>query len=403
MSTLFVENLSINTEYRSMKSRIVLFAFCLTLLSSCGKKGFDMGGAPECAVQTLQPATVNLTSSYPATIKGKQDVEIRPQVSGFITKVCVDEGSMVRKGQVLFIIDPTQYEAAARSAKAAVATAEAAVSTQQITVDNKRALNKKNIISDYDLAMAENSLASAKAQLASAKAQLISAEQNLGFTNVKSPSDGIVNDIPYRLGSLVSPSITTPLTIVSDITEMYVYASLTEKELLELVRKDGSQSAAVETYPEVQLQLSDGSTYDQKGKIETISGVINANTGAVSIRATFPNSNHLLRSGGMGNLIIPYHMENALVVPQKATTEIQDKKFVFLQQPDNTVKMNEITILNIDNGQEYVVTSGLKQGDLIVIENVGTLKDGQTIKPTTPAQSEANFQQAMQDRKEGKM
>ena len=269
-----------------MKSRIVLFAFCLTLLSSCGKKGFDMGGAPECAVQTLQPATVNLTSSYPATIKGKQDVEIRPQVSGFITKVCVDEGSMVRKGQVLFIIDPTQYEAAARSAKAAVATAEAAVSTQQITVDNKRALNKKNIISDYDLAMAENSLASAKAQLASAKAQLISAEQNLGFTNVKSPSDGIVNDIPYRLGSLVSPSITTPLTIVSDITEMYVYASLTEKELLELVRKDGSQSAAVETYPEVQLQLSDGSTYDQKGKIETISGVINANTGAVSIRAT---------------------------------------------------------------------------------------------------------------------
>ena len=386
-----------------MKSRIVLFAFCLTLLSSCGKKGFDMGGAPECAVQTLQPATVNMTSSYPATIKGKQDVEIRPQVSGFITKVCVDEGSMVRKGQVLFIIDPTQYEAAARSAKAAVATAEAAVSTQQITVDNKRALNKKNIISDYDLAMAENSLASAKAQLASAKAQLISAEQNLGFTNVKSPSDGIVNDIPYRLGSLVSPSITTPLTIVSDITEMYVYASLTEKELLELVRKDGSQSAAVETYPEVQLQLSDGSTYDQKGKIETISGVINANTGAVSIRATFPNSNHLLRSGGMGNLIIPYHMENALVVPQKATTEIQDKKFVFLQQPDNTVKMNEITILNIDNGQEYVVTSGLKQGDLIVIENVGTLKDGQTIKPTTPAQSEANFQQAMQDRKEGKM
>lgn len=386
-----------------MKSRIVLFAFCLALLSSCGKKGFDMGGAPECAVETLQPATVDLTSSYPATIKGKQDVEIRPQVSGFITKVCVDEGSMVRKGQVLFIIDPTQYEAAARSAKAAVATAEAAVSTQQITVDNKRALNKKNIISDYDLAMAENTLASAKAQLASAKAQLISAEQNLGFTSVKSPSDGIVNNIPYRLGSLVSPSIATPLTIVSDITEMYVYASLTEKELLELVRKDGSQSAAVETYPEVQLQLSDGSTYDQKGKIETISGVINANTGAVSIRATFPNGNRLLRSGGMGNLIIPYHIENALVVPQKATTEIQDKKFVFLQQPDNTVKMNEITVLNIDNGQEYVVTSGLKKGDLIVIENVGTLKDGQTIKPTTPAQSEAKFQQAMQDRKEGKM
>ena len=386
-----------------MKSRIVLFAFCLALLSSCGQKGFNLGGTPECAVQTLEPVTVSLTSSYPATIKGKQDVEIRPQVSGFITKVCVDEGSMVRKGQVLFVIDPTQYEAAARSAKAAVATAEAAVSTQQITVNNKRELNKKNIISDYDLAMAENSLASAKAQLASAKAQLISAEQNLGFTNVKSPSDGIVNNIPYRLGSLVSPSIQTPLTVVSDITEMFVYASLTEKELLNLVRKDGSQTAAVETYPEVELQLSDGTTYGEKSKIETISGLINANTGAVSIRATFPNSNHLLRSGGMANLIIPYTMENTISIPQKATTEIQDKKFVFLLQPDNTVKMNEISVFNISDGKEYVVTSGLKSGDKIVIENVGTLKDGQTIKPVTPAESEASFQQAMQDRKEGKM
>ena len=184
---------------------------------------------------------------------------------------------------------------------------------------------------------------------------------------------------------------------------MFVYASLTEKELLNLVRKDGSQTAAVETYPEVELQLSDGTTYGEKGKIETISGLINANTGAVSIRATFPNSNHLLRSGGMANLIIPYTMENTISIPQKATTEIQDKKFVFLLQPDNTVKMNEISVFNISDGKEYVVTSGLKSGDKIVIENVGTLKDGQTIKPVTPAESEASFQQAMQDRKEGKM
>lgn len=385
-----------------MKSRIILFAFCIALLASCGKKGFDLsGGIPECAVKELKPATVDLKSSYPATIKGKQDVEIRPQVSGFITKVCVDEGSMVRKGQVLFIIDPVQYEAAARTAKAAVATAEANVSTQQITYDNKVALNKKNIISDYDLAMAKNSLESAKAQLASAQAQLTSAQQNLGFTSVKSPSDGIVNDIPYRLGSLVSPSIQTPMTIVSDINEMYVYASLTEKDLLKLVR-NGSQQSAVETYPEVELQLSDGSIYGNKGKMATISGVINQNTGAVSIRATFPNEQHLLRSGGMGNLIIPYHQEDALIIPQKATTEMQDKKFAFILGADNKVKMTEITVFNVDNGHDYVVTSGLKAGDKVVLDNASTLKDGQEIKPVSQAEANATFQKTLEEKKNEK-
>lgn len=386
-----------------MKSRFVLFVFCMALLSSCGKKGFDMsGGTPECAVKALQATKVDLKSSYPATIKGKQDVEIRPQVSGFITKVCVDEGSTVRKGQVLFVVDPTPYEAALRSAKAAVANAKAAENTQQITVNNKRELNKKNIISDYDLSIAENSLASAQAQLASAQAQLTTAAQNMSFTSVKSPSDGIVNSIPYRLGSLVSPSISTPLTVVSDINEMFVYASLTEKELLALVRKDGSQASAVETYPEVELLLSDGTAYAEKGKIATISGVINQNTGAVSLRATFPNQGHLLRSGGMGNLVIPFHLENALVVPQNATTEMQDKKFVFILQPDNTVKMTEITVMNLNNGKEFVVTSGLKLDDKIVLENVNSLKDGLTIKPLTPEQAEAKFQQALKDKKEGK-
>ena len=202
-----------------MKSRIVLFAFCLALLSSCGNKGNGTGQVPEYAVQELQKTTANLTTAYPATIKGKQDVEIRPQVSGFITKLCVDEGATVRKGQVLFIVDPTQYEAAVRTAEAAVATAEAAVRTQQITVDNKRELNKKQIISDYDLSMAENTLAQSQAQLAQAKAQLTTARQNLSFTQVKSPSDGVINDIPYRLGALVSPSIATQMTTVSEIEE----------------------------------------------------------------------------------------------------------------------------------------------------------------------------------------
>ena len=386
-----------------MKSRIVLFAFCVALLSSCGNKGNGTGQVPEYAVQELQKTTANLTTAYPATIKGKQDVEIRPQVSGFITKLCVDEGATVRKGQVLFIVDPTQYEAAVRTAEAAVATAEAAVRTQQITVDNKRELNKKQIISDYDLSMAENTLAQSQAQLAQAKAQLISARQNLSFTQVKSPSDGVINDIPYRLGALVSPSIATPMTTVSEIEEVYVYFSMTEKELLAMTKTGGTIKEEIEEIPSIRLQLIDGTEYSIEGKVDAITGVIDQSTGSVSMRALFPNKEHILRSGGTANVLIPYTMENVITIPHSATVEIQDKKFVYVLQPDNTVKYTEITIFNLDNGKEYLVTSGLNSGDKIVIEGVQNLKDGETIQPITPAQKEANYQQHMKDQHDGNL
>ena len=378
-----------------MKSRIVLFAFCVALLSSCGNKGNGTGQVPEYAVQELQKTTANLTTAYPATIKGKQDVEIRPQVSGFITKLCVDEGATVRKGQVLFIVDPTQYEAAVRTAEAAVATAEAAVRTQQITVDNKRELNKKQIISDYDLSMAENTLAQSQAQLAQAKAQLTTARQNLSFTQVKSPSDG--------LGALVSPSIATPMTTVSEIEEVYVYFSMTEKELLAMTKTGGTIKEEIEKIPSIRLQLIDGTEYSIEGKVDAITGVIDQSTGSVSMRALFPNKEHILRSGGTANVLIPYTMENVITIPQSATVEIQDKKFVYVLQPDNTVKYTEITIFNLDNGKEYLVTSGLNSGDKIVIEGVQNLKDGETIQPITPAQKEANYQQHLKDQHDGNL
>ena len=383
-----------------MKSRIVLFAFCLALLSSCGNKGNDTGKVPEYAVQELQKTTADLMKAYPATIKGRQDVEIRPQVSGFITKLCVDEGATVRKGQLLFIVDPTQYEAAVRTAKAAVATAEAAVNTQQMTVDNKIELNKKQIISDYDLSMAKNSLAQAQAQLAQAKAQLTTAQQNYSFTQVKSPSDGVINDIPYRLGALVSPSMATPMTTVSEIDEVYVYFSMTEKELLAMTKTGGTIK---EEIPAIKLQLIDGTTYDVEGKVDAITGVIDQSTGSVSMRAIFPNKEHILRSGGTANVLIPYTMDNMISIPQAATQEIQDKKFVYVLQPDNTVKYTEISIFNLDNGKEYLVTSGLNAGDKIVVEGVQTLKDGQKIQPITPAQKEANYQQHLKDQHDGNL
>ena len=347
------------------------------------------------AVVTLQPTDVELKSSYPATVRGKQDVEIRPQVAGFITKLCVDEGATVRKGQPLFIIDQVQYEAAVKQAEAGVKVAEASVATEELTYKNKIELHKKKIISDYELQSAQNTLASKKASLAQAEAQLVNARQNLSYTVVSSPSDGIVGSIPYRIGSLVSASIATPLTTVSQYSEMYAYFSLTEKELLNLIRKDAGEKKMIESFPTVELQLADGSLYDQNGKVETISGVIDPTTGSVTLRAAFPNPNHLLRSGGTGSVLIPYKMESAVVVPQKATYEVQDKKFVYVLQPDNTIKNTEIQIFNVDNGSDYVVMSGLKAGDKIVVENASTLKDGQAIEPITKEQSEQNFKDAL--------
>jgi len=368
-----------NRYLLSMKSRIVLFAFCVALLSSCGNKGNDTGKAPEYAVQELQKTTADLMTAYPATIKGKQDVEIRPQVSGFITKLCVDEGATVRKGQVLFIVDPTQYEAAVRTAKAAVATAEAAVSTQQMTYDNKKELNKKQIISDYDLAMAENSLAQTKAQLAQAKAQEVSARNNLSYTVVKSPADGVVGTLPYRVGALVSSALAQPLTTVSDNSDMYVYFSMTENQLLGLIRQYGSKEEALKNMPAIDLQLNDKSAYSERGQIESISGVIDRSTGTVSLRAVFPNKEGLLHSGGAGNVIVPVQKTAALTIPQAATFEIQDKRYVY-KVVDGKAQSSQVQVTRVNGGREFIVDEGLAPGDVIVAEGVGLLREGTPVK-----------------------
>ena len=384
-----------------MKSRLVLLACCLALLSSCGGGNKGAGNAPEYAVLETQATTAHLTNSYPATIRGKQDVEIRPMVSGFITKLHVDEGSVVKKGQVLFTIDQVQYKAAVETAKAAVATAEAALQTQQLTTENNRELNKKGIVSDYQLSTSENQLAQAKASLAQAEASLTNAKRNLEYTEVTSPSDGIVGQVPYRIGSLVSASIATPLTTVADNSSMYAYFSMTERQLLNLIKEGGSQKDILEKMPKIRLQLIDGTLYPDSGRVETISGVIDPTTGSVSMRAMFPNEHNVLRSNSTGNVIFPNVLENVILVPQSATTEIQDKKFVFVVQADNTVKNTEIQVYRLNDGKNYYVTSGLKAGDRIVIEGVQALHDGQAITPITPAEKEAAYKQALEDQRNG--
>ena len=291
----------------------------------------------------------------------------------------VDEGSVVRKGQVLFVIDTVPYKAALKVAESNVEVAKASAETARLTAENKRELQRRDIISEYDLQMAENSYASAKAQLAQAEAQLVNARNNDSYTRVISPLDGVVGEIPFRVGSLVSPSSATPLTTVSDNSEMYVYFSMTERQILELVAQYGAENF-LQKLPTVSLKLSDGSIYPLKGRIETVSGIIDTQTGSSNMRATFENPNRLLRSGGSGVIMIPMKNGHAILVPQKATYEIQDKKFVYVLNDDSTVTSTEITIASIDNGKEYMVTSGLKAGDRIVTEGVNTLKYGMTIK-----------------------
>lgn len=245
----------INRSLTSRAWQLAVFALSISLASCGNKQQGGMEGQLEYAVRTLQTTNTELQSSYPAAIEGKQDIEIRPQVGGFITKLGVDEGDVVRKGQTLFVIDPVQYKAAVQQAEASVKVAQAAVATAVLTAKNKKDLFDQKIIGSYELQMAENNRITAEANLSQAKAQLITARQNLSYTNVTSPSNGVVGTIPYRVGSLVSSSITTPLTTVSNIDEMFVYFSMTEKQLLEMSRQKRYDCQCTKEFPGSTTQI----------------------------------------------------------------------------------------------------------------------------------------------------
>ncbi len=356
----------------------------LSVMTSCGGgQQQQQAPAPEIATITVGTSDAELNRTYPATIKGKADIDIRPQVTGFITKVHVDEGQKVKKGQLLFTLDQVQFNAAVDQALAAVKVAETAVATAQLTANNKKSLFEKNIISEYEYKLAENALAQAEAQMAQANASLVNARKNLTYTVVTSPSNGVVGSIPNRVGALASPSMAQPLTTVSDNDQVYAYFSLTEKDILGMTNNGSiSLDQAIATMPNVNLRLADGNMYGLTGKIATISGVIDQGTGSASVRALFSNPSGMLRSGSTGTILIPYVENNVIIIPQKATFEIQDRKYTYTVNDSNKTVTTPIEVFEINDGQEYIVTSGLKVGDKIVIEGVGTtVKDGITIKP----------------------
>lgn len=372
-------------------------------LTACGSKTEMPQASNDYAVVTLGTQSADLNTSYPATIKGIQDIDIFPKVAGHITRVCVDEGAFVRAGQTLFLIDDVQQRAAVRQAEATVNVCKTQIATQRLTVENKKMLYGKQIVSKYDLDVAENQLASLQAQLAQAEASLASARDQLRFCTVSSPASGVIGSIPYRVGTLVSAQMAAPLTTVSNISQMYVYFSMTEDQLLALTRQSGGSAEAMKEMPALSLKLSDGTTYDKQGRVTSISGIIEQGTGAVQVRATFDNGSHVLRTGATGSVLVPVHQDAAILVPQKATFDIQNKKYVYIVKKDNTVETREISVLVQNDGTNYVITSGLSAGDRIVVEGVNQLKSGTKINPITPAQAEKNRQAANQALKDGKM
>lgn len=370
-----------------------LTACCMAVVS-CGQAPATMGPG-EYAVLTVATTDREIPTNYSATIRGRQDIAIYPQVSGTISQLCVNEGQNVSKGQTLFIIDQVPYKAALQTAEANVAAANAGVATAQLTFDSKKELFAKNIISQFELTTSQNALLTAKAQLAQAEAQRVNAANNLSYTVVKAPANGVVGVLPYRVGALVSPSIPQPLTTVSDNSEMYVYFSMTENQLLNLTREYGSIERTLKNMPDVQLRLNDGSIYEHPGRVESISGVIDPSTGSVSLRAAFSNKGGLLHSGGAGNVILPAHYKDCVVIPQGATFELQDRVYVYKIQEGKATSA-KIDVEKISDGKEYIVTGGLVPGDVIVAEGVGLMREGTPIVPkggtaaAAPAAGEAS-------------
>ena len=355
-----------------------LVCLCTVCLGSCGNGNRQNPQTANYKTLTVATSNIDLSSRYTASVKGKENVDIRPQVSGLITEIRINEGQKVCKGQVLFVIDQVPYQAALHTAEAKVESAEAKVATAQLTADSKKELFKENVISEYDLQTALNDLQEAKALLSQARAELVNAENNLSYTYVKSPSDGVTGMIPYKVGTLVSSSIEKPLVTVASEDEMFAYFSITENQLTDYIRQYGSLDNLMKNMPAVSLELGNGVMYDLKGQIDAVSGTVDDRTGAVMMRALFLNPNRLLRNGGRATILLPHKKTNCIVVPQSATFEVQDKKYVY-KVIDGKAVSTPVQTFGVDDGKSFIVETGLDIGDVIIAEGAGLVREGTTV------------------------
>ncbi|TDS55898.1 efflux RND transporter periplasmic adaptor subunit [Myroides indicus] len=371
---------------------IITLATLAISIASCGKKGQQQAAGAAMPYKVVEVPTQDVTgyNSYPTNIQGKITSNVRAKISGYIEQLYVDEGAIVKKGQALFRLETNSLAQDATAAQAAIKTAEARVNVAQVNADKLVPLVQKGIISNIQLETAQADLASAKSQLASAKAQYESVAANLDYSIVKSPIDGIVGAIPYRVGSLVSPNDPQPLTVVSDDSEVYAYFSMNEKEYFNFLEKieGNSIKEKLQHLPEVQLVLANGQTYTHSGKIETISGQVNPATGTVQVRALFSNKERFLSNGNSGSILIPQEYKNVLVVPESATFEQQGGVYVYKVEND-TAKATRIEVIDRVN-KLAVVKSGLEKGQTIVGTGLGTLRSGTPITPDPIAFEEIN-------------
>ncbi len=354
-----------------MKKKFVSAVMFVSVLFVSCKKEQQQQAKPVMPYKVVQIAKTNTTLQveYPATLEGVMDIDIRPKVDGYIQKIFVDEGQEVKKGQVLFKLETQSVSQDAAAAKAKVDAA-------QVEVDRLIPLVERNIISKVQLE-------TAKANLASAKSTYQSVIANIGYATITSPVNGVVGTIPYRLGTYVSSQTAQPLTRVSDITKIYAYFSVSEKQQLDMVMNSEGKTFQdkIAKIPSVNLILSNGMEYSQKGKVETFSGLANPETGSFNVRASFPNAEKILRSGGTGTITIPTDLKDVILIPQSATMELQDKRIALVVDQENKVKMVPIEVRPVPGGKFFVVDKGLNVNDKVLIEGVGLITEGTPIKP----------------------
>ncbi|MGM9780057.1 MAG: efflux RND transporter periplasmic adaptor subunit [Prevotella sp.] len=356
-----------------MNNKVLSLLIAAALMFSCSRKNPQQESI-RYKTKTVEASDVNVVSNYSARLEGQQTVEVRPEVGGLIKKICIHEGDKVKRGQVLFVINPVPYRAAYDEASANVKSAEAQLATAQLTMENTEALWQHKVVGDYELKTARNALAAARASLAQAKAKAVSAAEDLDHTEVKSPVDGVAGMIAYRVGALVSSSIQSPLVTVTDDSRIYAYFSLTESQVTDMAAKYGSMDSFVKNAPAVTLKMAGGKDYPTKGRISAVSGIVTEGTGAITMRADFDNPDRLLRGGGSATVCVPNKRSGCLVIPQGATYELQNKTFAY-KIVDGKPQSTQVVVTRLNNGTDYIVESGLKSGDVIISEGAGLVKN----------------------------
>lgn len=374
MAIFVTTKTELNHSWNIMYYKTLLIVLAGLSIASCKSRTVEEETS-DYKTLTVKLENRTLMQGYSVRLDGQQVVEVRPQVSGLITRICIDEGQKVRKGQVLFVIDQVPYQAALAEATANVKSAEANLATAKLNLESTEVLREKNVVQDYDLNTARNELAIAEAALVQAQAQEMSARNNLSYTEVKSPVDGVASMIAYRVGALVSSSISEPLVTLSDDSNVYAYFSLNESQITSLTEQYGSLDEFMKRMEDVELQMAGGKIYGEKGHISAVSGIVTTGTGTVVLRADFPNDRGLLRSGGSATVMVPTTLAQVVVIPQSATYELQNKTFVY-KVVNGKAQSAPVTLYRLNNGTEYVVEEGLQPGDVIIAEGAGLVKEG---------------------------